>query len=200
MATGNHERPDELRGRPRDARAHRAILDATSELLVEAGYRHLTIEEVARRAGVSKATIYRWWESKGLLVYEAVFAETQSTPLPDTGDLASDLRALLENLIAEFTSPAGLAATPGLLADFGSDARLRELIRGRFIDPARVYLTSVLERAIARGDTVADAPIDLVLDQLAGTVFWRIVVVGASITDEDIDRMVRLILKGVAAR
>jgi len=192
--------PDELRGRPRDARAHQAILDATSELLVEAGYRHLTIESVARRAGVSKATIYRWWESKGLLVYEAVFTETQSAPLPDTGDLASDLRALLRSLVAEFTSPAGLAATPGLLADFGGDARLRELIRGRFVDPAREYVATVLERAIARGETVADPPIDLVLDQLAGTVFWRIVMVGASITDEDIDRMVRLILKGVATR
>lgn len=200
MVTRNDARPGDLGGRPRDAGAHRAILDATTRLLLEVGYRHLTIEEIARRAGVSKATIYRWWESKGLLVYEAVFTETQSAPLPDTGDLASDLRALLRSLVAEFTSPAGLAATPGLLADFGGDARLREMIRGRFVDPAREYVATVLERAVARGETVADPPIDLVLDQLAGTVFWRIVMVGAAITDEDIDRMVRLILKGVATR
>ena len=84
------------RGRPRTSEADRAILTAAVELLAERGLAAMSIEEVAARAGVGKATIYRRWPSKGLLALDAfvaVFREQQ--PLPDTGTLRGDLIAAL---------------------------------------------------------------------------------------------------------
>ena len=184
-------------GRPRDLRSKAAILAATIELVRDVGYAGLTIEGVARRAGVSKATIYRWWENKGLLVYEAVFTRVESGPLPDTGNVEDDLRILVEGLVEEFSTPEAAAAMLGLLADFSSDDRLRELIRERFLLPSRTLVGAVLQRAVERGQICADVPIDVMLDALAGAVFFRVVLVGEDLVDEVVEDLVKLTLRGV---
>ena len=92
-------------GRPRSEEAHQAILDATLELLVEVGFSALTVEGVASRAGVGKATIYRRWPSKLPLVVEA-FGQLPGFPEVDTGDLAEDLKQMLRGYIQLFhTTP-----------------------------------------------------------------------------------------------
>ncbi|GGX37272.1 TetR/AcrR family transcriptional regulator [Streptomyces chryseus] len=166
------------RGRPRDNRAHQAILTATTELVTELGYAATSIGAVAARAGVGKDTIYRRWSGKAELVYEAVFTETEATPAPDTGTLAGDLTALLEALIQEFTAPAAAAALPGLLADFAANPDLRARIRSEFLAPAKSGLVTVFERAVQRGETNPNVPVDLVLDTLAGAVFFHVGLVG----------------------
>src|SRR5687768_12726238 len=99
------------RGRRRSERSHEAIVRATQELLVERGYRQLTIEAIAARAGVGKQTIYRWWPSKGAVVLEAFLVLSEGGPeqdmaLPDTGDLKADLRVVMRATVAEFADPA----------------------------------------------------------------------------------------------
>src|ERR1700691_1881023 len=84
------------RGRPRSEAADRAILRAATELLAERGLAGMSMEEVAARAGVGKATIYRRWRSRGALALDAFMAEFQALqPLPDTGTLRGDLLAAL---------------------------------------------------------------------------------------------------------
>jgi len=85
------------RGRPRSEQARLAILDATGELLLEHGLPGVSMDAVAERAGVSKATIYRWWPSKETLALEAVYRawSAAEAPQPDTGSLRGDLRAIL---------------------------------------------------------------------------------------------------------
>ncbi|HEU4429507.1 MAG TPA: helix-turn-helix domain-containing protein, partial [Myxococcota bacterium] len=90
-------------GRPRSGEAHRAILDATLELLQEVGFSALTMEGVASRAGVGKATIYRRWTSKLPLVVEA-FGQLPAFEDVDTGTLAGDLKAMLTRYLTEFLS------------------------------------------------------------------------------------------------
>src|SRR5450755_1541159 len=86
------------RGRPRSEEADRAILRAATELLAERGLPGMSIEEVASRAGVAKATVYRRWPSRGALALDAFVAEfTALQPLPDTGFLRDDLLAALRN-------------------------------------------------------------------------------------------------------
>src|ERR1700743_3921112 len=85
------------RGRPRSARAHEAILKAAAGLLLEHGLAAVSMDGVAERAGVSKATIYRWWPTKETLALDALYSEWVATaPDPqDTGSLREDLRELL---------------------------------------------------------------------------------------------------------
>lgn len=184
-------------GRPRDQRAHDAILDATRALLREGGYAGLTIEAVARRAGVAKTTVYRRWQSKGLLVYEAVLTRSEHAPLPEMGSFAADLRVAVANLVVEFSAPEAGAALPGLLADFGADPGLRQMIRERFLPPARAYLAALFARARARAEVREDAPVDIVFDALVGAVFFRTALAGGTLPAGDVDELVALVVRGV---
>ena len=184
-------------GRPRDPHVHHAILAATVERLRDGGYGALTIEGVARTAGVGKSTIYRRWENKGLLVYEALFHRPDSEPFPDTGTLAGDLRLAVAGLVAEYSSPDAIAALPGLLADFGADERLRSLIRDRFLNPVRAQVVTIFERAVERGEMRTDVQVDLVVDALAGGVFFRVALAGEDLEEGTADALVEFALRGV---
>ncbi|MBT2492847.1 TetR/AcrR family transcriptional regulator [Streptomyces sp. ISL-96] len=192
--------PGAPRGRPRDSRAHQAILAATTELVTELGYAATSIGAVAARAGVGKDTIYRRWSCKAELVYEAVFTETEAGPVPDTGTLTGDLTALLESLIQEFSAPAVAAALPGLLADFAADPDLQARIRSNFLAPAKDGLVAVFERAGRRGETAPSVLVDLVLDTLAGAVFFHVGLVGEQPSPKLAAQLAAIVGRGIEAR
>lgn len=188
------------RGRPRDPRSHEAIIGATAELVVEVGYAATSIGAVAARAGVGKDTIYRRWSGKPELVFEAVFTTTDDTPPPDTGTLVGDLTVLLQGLIDEFRAPAAAAALPGLLADFAADPALQARIRGDFLAPSKERLLVVFERAVRRGEIAAQTPVDLVLDTLAGAVFFHIGLVGEHPGPQLAAQLAAVIAQGIEVR
>src|ERR1700676_1081643 len=113
------------RGRPRSEHSHRAILDAANALLDERGLADLTIDEVAQRAGVGKATIYRRWPSKGTLVFEAFSADFLARqPLPDTGSLRADLLAALRGWVKTVRGTVTGRTLVGLIAEVQRDPGL----------------------------------------------------------------------------
>ncbi|MFD3544983.1 TetR/AcrR family transcriptional regulator [Streptomyces sp. NPDC058655] len=188
------------RGRPRNPRSHEAIVGAATALVTEVGYAATSIGAVAARAGVGKDTVYRRWRGKPELVFEAVFTTTDHAPVPDTGTLAGDLTALLQGLVDEFHAPAAAAALPGLLADFAADPVLKARIRGAFLAPAKERLLIVFERAAARGEIAADTPVDLVLDTMAGAVFFHIGLVGEHPDRRLAGRLAAVIAQGIEIR
>ncbi|MFD5714572.1 TetR/AcrR family transcriptional regulator [Streptomyces pharetrae] len=188
------------RGRPRDERSHAAITQAAAELIVESGYAAMSIGAVAARAGVGKDTIYRRWSGKPELVYEAVFTAADTTDLPDTGTLEGDLTTVVQSLIEEFSQPEAAAAIPGLLADFAADPELRATIRSRFLQPAKERLIEVFDRAGQRGETGAEVPVDLVLDTLAGAVFFHLGIIGEQPGPDLARRLAAMIVKGIEVR
>ncbi|MCB5164424.1 TetR/AcrR family transcriptional regulator [Streptomyces bambusae] len=188
------------RGRPRDPRTHEAILRATVELVTESGYAGTSIGAVAGRAGVGKDTVYRRWSGKPELVFEAVFTTTERAPVPDTGTLAGDLAALVRGLVEEFRAPAAAAALPGLLADFAADPVLSGRIRGDFLAPAKERLLIVFERAVLRGETAPDTPVDLVLDTLAGAVLFHVGLIGEQPDGQLAEKLAAIVTKGVGTR
>ncbi|MFF8268639.1 TetR/AcrR family transcriptional regulator [Streptomyces sp. NPDC016562] len=188
------------RGRPRDPRSHEAIVSAAAELVTEVGYAATSIGAVAARAGVGKDTVYRRWRGKPELVFEAVFTTTDDAPVPDTGSLAGDVTALLRGLVDEFRAPAAAAALPGLLADFAADPVLKARIRSDFLAPSKERLLIVFERAVARGEIAADTPVDLVLDALAGAVFFHVGLVGEQPDPQLADRLAAVMVKGIEIR
>ncbi|MGW5847657.1 TetR/AcrR family transcriptional regulator [Streptomyces sp. NPDC055254] len=188
------------RGRPRDPRSHEAIITAATELVVEVGYAATSIGAVAARAGVGKDTVYRRWRGKPELVFEAVFTTTDHAPVPDTGTLAGDLTALLRGLVDEFRAPAAAAALPGLLADFAADPALKARIRSDFLALSKERLLIVFERAVARGQIAADTPVDLVLDTLAGAVFFHVGLVGEHPDPQLAGRLAAVLVKGIEVR
>ena len=155
------------RGRPRSERSHRAILDAANEILEERGLADLTMDEVAQRGGVSKATIYRRWPTKGTLVFEAFSADFLARqPLPDTGSLRGDLLAALRGWIKTVKGTVTGRTLVGLIAEVQRDPELAEIWRERFITPVRTHHRVMINRAMERGEVSADVDPEVVLDEV----------------------------------
>ena len=162
-------------GRPREPRVDAAALAATRELLCEVGYADTTIDKIARRAQVSRTAIYRRWPSKALIVHEAVFpASDPRLHVASTGDLASDLRALVNGWVALLRRPELLAAMPGLMADAAADPGLRQVFRAGLEATAREELTRVLSDAAAREQARSDISAETILHLVAGTILVRV--------------------------
>lgn len=171
---GADSAPARGRGRPRSAEAHQAILSATLTLLDEIGYRALTIEAVAARAGVGKTTIYRRWSSKLELVIEAVGEMRPPLPTEDTGSLQGDFLAFQRGQISRVAAGPMPRIAPRLLAESVSDRELHEAVQRELIDPIRTAIGEVLQRGVDRGELRADLDLELATDVVHGTVVYRI--------------------------
>src|SRR6185369_44682 len=155
-------------GRPRSEEAHRAILDATLDLLVEVGYSGLTIEGIASRAGVGKATIYRRWSSKLPLVIEA-FGELPGLSEADTGDLVADLEQMLRSYLEVFVSSPLGAVVPSRAGELPHIPELMALF-APVVRSRRQPLIRALERGVARGEIPPDTDLSLAADLIVGPI------------------------------
>src|SRR5688500_1228437 len=154
------ESPDGVRvialGRPRDPAIDDAVLAATRTILVELGYSKLTFDLVARRAGVSRPTIYRRWPSKPHLVHESIYSRSALSSLPDTGDFAAADRSMLRRSFASYARPEVRAALPGLIVDLHSDPALRSSVLDGLEQPVRRHLAHLVDAAVTRGEVRPD--------------------------------------------
>jgi AcrR family transcriptional regulator len=187
------------RGRRRSESSHKAIIAATQELLVERGYRELTIEGVAARAGVGKQTIYRWWPSRAALVLEAYLAGSDAVlPPPDRQSTREDVRALLGWLIAVLAEPTGGHVVAGLVSDLQHDPDLAEGFRRDVVPARRRAMLAALERGRERGEIRADADTELAVDALHGAVFYRLLLSGELMDADFAERLADQVLDGLA--
>ena len=144
------------------------------------------MDEVAERAGVSKATIYRWWPSKELLALDALSSEWDdvlSSTSDQTGSLRDDLRARADAWLPVLQRKPIARAIAGLVAEAQANPEFAKLYVERFHQPRRAMTRQVLERAIARGEIRADLDLELALDLLYGP-FWHRLLHGHAPLDE----------------
>ena len=185
-------------GRPRSLAADEAIRDATLELLATEGYANLTMSGVAAQAGVSTATLYRRWTSKLDLVIAVLQARAEERPVPDTGSLRGDCRAILRDVVeASQTTNAG-PILPGLVGEIGRNPELADALRTNLIAPRRAAFVQVLERAAARGELRAGLDHELVIDLLIGPLYHRLLMTGAPVDDRAADALARLVIRAIA--
>lgn len=191
------------RGRPRSERARQAVLAAAAELLREKGLRAMSIDEVAARAGVSKATIYRWWSDKDAVALDAFLAdlEAHQGPLADTGSLRGDLLAGLRARVRMWTRDPALGRTQaGLMAEAQSDPELRAEYLAHVMGPLRREGRSLFARAAERGEIGADAEVGVALDLLYGALYHRLFSGHAPLDDHLVRSAVDIVLRGMRVR
>ncbi|MGW2654272.1 TetR/AcrR family transcriptional regulator [Streptomyces sp. NPDC001478] len=164
-----------MSGRPRDPGADGAILRATMDLVTENGYRAVSIEGIASRAGVSKQTVYRRYRNKGEVILDALVAfAAGKLPTPDTGSLHGDLTELLT---ATFHAQQGISGTlnRALAAEAIGDEEFADTVWQRLILPRRDAVRALLERARERGEfTRPDVDLDFVVDIVYGPMWYRL--------------------------
>ncbi|MGC1212549.1 MAG: TetR/AcrR family transcriptional regulator, partial [Micromonospora sp.] len=182
--------------RPRGPRGAEAIHAAVLDLLADEGYARLTIEGVARRSGINKTTLYRWWPSKPALV-AATFrhAIARDLPVPDTGSLRGDLVALVRSKAAFFAEGPGRLAAD-VLAHTGADTELAGLA-DELLGEHCAHVAEVTGRARARGELTVPVDDTLLADLLLGPVWLRAVVTHRPLSAEDADALVDTLLAGL---
>lgn len=181
------------RGRPRSADADQTILAATLELAGEVGINGMSMDVLADRAGVSKATIYRRWESKEQLVLDALRSAMGPLDDVDTGSLAGDLEAYLVELGERMERGRMSDVLPHLIEvachDEGIRARLDDYVQYR-----RAPMIAMLQRGLDRGELPADADVDVICDVLLGPFVYRRLLTGTSLGRDFVVRLLAVVL------
>lgn len=163
-------------GRPRSEDARRAILAGALELASEHGTEGLTMEGIAKRAGVSKETLYRWWRSKADVLLDALTdLGERAIPVPDSGTLSGDLRAFTR-ATARALDPSTRQLLRTLAAAAAADGAVAEQVREKFLRHRRAALATVLDRAAHRHE-LSDQQISTVLDLVFGSLWYRLIFV-----------------------
>jgi AcrR family transcriptional regulator len=199
MTTQETKRP----GRPRSAKAHKAILQAATALLLEQGLQSMNMDELAERAGVSKATIYRWWASKELLALDALVAEWQtsgSIAERDTGSLRGDLLAQIRPWIRKLNDKPYGRVIAGFVAQAQTDPEFATLYREHFVQPRRDATRPIFLRALDRGEVAQGADLDVTLDLLYGPIYHRMLHGHAPLNDRFVQAVVDAVIKAVSPR
>lgn len=181
------------RGRPRDARCDQAILAATLEMLIEGGAANLSIDGVAQRAGVGKATIYRRWSSKEALVLEALGSDTSTLDVPDTGNLRDDLLAYYDVLIERFNTSNGSDVLPILIEAACYDLEVRASL-GDYIATRRRPVELALQRAQQRGEIKQGVDLAVLIDVLLAPVTYRRIISRARVDRAFVQALLDIVL------
>jgi AcrR family transcriptional regulator len=187
-------------GRPRSERARRAILEAANELLDREGFAAMTVEAIAERAGVSKATVYRWWPNKAAVVMDGFLSTVSSeVPFPHTGYAREDIRLHMRRLIKAFGGKMGRTVA-ALIAEGQADPELAEALRSRWLSVRRAEAKEILERGIARGELREDLDPEVAVDSLYGPIYYRLLVGHAPLDEDFADVLADHVFAGLGAR
>ena len=186
------------RGRPRSEKARKAVLDAAAELLLARGLSAVSMDAVAERAGVSKATIYRWWPTKETLALDALYSEWDARPHSrDTGSLRGDLLALLRPWARLASSRPYGRVIAALVTEAQTDPVFAAEYRHRVVEPRRDQARAIFRRAIERGEIPADTKIEVALDLLYGPLYHRLLHGHAPLNDRFTQDVIDMALNGI---
>ena len=185
-------------GRPRSERVRQAVLRAPAELVDAEGYGRLTMDAIARRAGVSRQTLYRWWSTPAEIILEALNeAAARAAPLPDTGALDTDLRLFVRRTVSAVSQNsrllAALMAEAQLNADFGTS------FRNQFLARRRGFLRELLGRGRDRGEISNGADLDFLTEFVFAMIWYRVLTEHAPLNRRFADQLSGTVLE-LAAR
>jgi AcrR family transcriptional regulator len=200
MATPRKRPRTTTAGRPRSAASRSAILKAAYQILREAGFAGFTVEGVAARAGAGKATIYRWWQTKGTLAIEAFLGALapRMDARHDTDSAIADLRAEVHHAAGIYRGRTGQLLRE-LIALGQEDSATSKVLRAEFVEPRRQAALRVLQRALQSGELPQGTDIDVLADALWGPIFHRLLVSHMPIDRSFVEKLLDLVIGGALA-
>jgi len=190
-----------VRGRPRSERARLAVLAAAAELLLDRGLAAVSMDAVAARAGVSKATIYRWWPTKETLALDALYNEWAAAQPSevDTGSLRGDLLALVTPWARTASGRPYGRVIAALVSEAQTDPAFAVQYCQRVVEPRRDQARAILARAIERDEIPPSTKTEVAIDLLYGPLYHRLLHGHASLDDAFVEDVVDMALAGIYA-
>jgi AcrR family transcriptional regulator len=187
---------DKKPGRPRSEESHQAIIKATLDLLSLMGYDRLSIDAIARSAGVGKTTIYRWYASKEELVADAIESVRQEIEMPDTGMLSSDIDCIIEIAVKTTLTPLGRQILAMIIGAASTSPQFAQVYWTKYLLPRRQAFYIAIARGKARNEIHPHTDSDLVFDLMSGIMLYALVFMpSVEPVEAYIRRAVGLILK-----
>ncbi len=187
------------RGRPRSEEVHKAILRAALDEVSEVGFRALTVDAIANRAGVGKTTIYRRWPNKAAVVMDAFLAQVgPDTDFPKTPRAIDSMHLQLRTQAKAFRGKYGRVIKE-LIGEAQFDSELAQAFLERWRMPRRAVARCVFEEAIKQGDLRADIDIDATIDLLYAPLYYRLQINSGPISDSYIDAIFAHVIQGVVS-
>jgi AcrR family transcriptional regulator len=182
-------------------KAREAILSAAAQLLLARGLGAVSMDTVAERAGVSKATIYRWWPTKETLALDALYHERAAAGpgARETGSLRGDLLALLRPWVRLVGKRPYGRVIAALVTEAHTDPAFAEQYRERFVQPRRDQARPILAQVIARGELPATTDVELALDLLYGPLYHRLLHGHAPLSERFLRELVDTVLAGLTS-
>ncbi len=172
------------RGRSRDPAKRAAIVAAALDVLAADGPAALTMERIAARAGVSKVTLYKWWDHRAAIALEGLLAELQpALAWPDSGDFAADLRHQVDTLTRALTGPRG-PVFAAVIAAGQEDDDVRRAFVEQFLGPRRAEARAAFARARDRGQIRSDVDLEAAIDVVYGPLYYRLLLRHQPLTAE----------------
>ena len=188
-------------GRPRSMQSQQAILDATFTLLATEGFEAMSIEAIAARAGVGKKTIYRWWDSKEVLVIDAIKnVQRMKNPVIDTGSLRDDLITLFRTTFQVWSNPASRHLLLELVGLMSTHPEIFQAYYDQILAERIQQALQIVKGAQARGEVRQDLDAIEILSLLAGPL-WYQMLFSADTTSSTLlqpERLIDALLQGIA--
>jgi AcrR family transcriptional regulator len=167
-----------------------AIRNAVMQELADVGYGRLSIEAVARRAGVGKTAIYRRWSNKLEMVLEIVSdVAGRAVPLPDTGSLAGDLRLLMMIVSKALQHRIASQIIPDLMAEASRNPQIAETLQRALRTHQQAVGDKLVGQAVARGELPPGADPEMAVDLILGPLYWRLAVARTPIDENYLDQL-----------
>jgi AcrR family transcriptional regulator len=185
-------------GRPRSDRADTAILQAVLEEVFSVGFREMSLDAVAQRAGVAKTTIYRRWPNKAAVVMDAFLARVRPvTEFPATERAIDSMRLQLRTQAKVFRGKYGNLVR-SLLGEAQFDHELAKAFSERWRTPRRAVARQMFQRAIREGDLRGNIDIDTAIDMLYGPLYYRMQIDSGPISDAYVDSLFEHAISGLS--
>jgi AcrR family transcriptional regulator len=193
--------PSRPRGRPRSESARLAILAAAGDLMLSGGLAAATMDAIAAQAGVSKATIYKWWPSRGAVALDGFLARVSGTlAIPPGLSTQEALTWQVAALISLLRDTAAGALMRALTVAAQSDPDIARSLRERWLAPRRAKAMEVLRAGIERGEIRPGIDLPAVLDELYAPVYYRLLFGHGPLDDELAATVVQALLTGISTR
>jgi AcrR family transcriptional regulator len=191
--------PNRGRGRPRSEEHRHAVLKAAMELMQEDELRIASVDRIAARSGVSKATIYKWWPNRTAVAIDAFLHQMMvDAPVPDTGSAAEDFRLTLRGIMHFYSSPLG-AIYAQLVGESQFDPTDRERVRTHQVNVRRAAVKKIWDRGVARGELNPMVDPEVALDLIFGPAMYRRATGHGGLTAADADVIVATAMRALAS-
>ena len=187
-------------GRPRSRTAHAAILKSALRLVSKRGFRAVSVNEIAAEAGVGKMTLYRHWPNKATVVMDALLALIgEETAFPEADSALESLRRQLDLQAAFFRGSRGNLIR-SLVSEAQSDPELATAFRDRWLNPRREDVRQNIQAAISEGSLRGDFNIDIAIDQLYGSLYYRLLLASGKMDETFVEETYQQFLAGHKGR